>query len=135
MILVPVSSNVLGAAFAIAIVAVVGWGLIKLFFGTAGSIIDSVEVSNAKNEDQKRFENILNKLRKNFSEFLQKGNLTYESEISNKNNLDEIKNVINEIFEIEIYNDKHLIGKSFKLLEDELIAQIRVYAKIGGIYD
>jgi hypothetical protein len=77
----------------------------------------------------------LNKLRISFFDFLQKSNLTYESEISNKNNLEEIKSVINEIFEIEIYNEKHLIGKSFKLLEDELIAQIKVYAKIGGIYD
>ena len=131
MIITTVPSWVLGAA----VLVVIGWGVIKLFFGAAGSVIDSVEMSNAKNKDQQNFENYLKKDRAKFEAFIQSKNLTYETVISSNNNLDEIKKSITEIFEIDIYNDKHLLGKTFKLLEDELIGQVTEYAKIGGIYD
>lgn len=120
-------------AMGVAFVLVIGWLVLKFLFGLGESAVDSIGNARAKNEDQKKYEEMIQEKKMAFGTACAELNLVGAAEITKEDRLDELKSKIDIIFGIEIYDDKHLVGKRVDKLEGELVDQLREYGKMGGI--
>jgi len=122
-----------GWAVGAAVLMAIAWGVIKLLFSAGESIVDSVQESSAINKEQENFKQKLADARTKSLEKLE-SIVPSEGTINDeKDSLSKIKKIISDNYDIEIYDDTHLIGKSIKQLVDELEMQIKKYHAAGGL--
>lgn len=120
-------------ALGVAVVIVIGWFILKFIFSVGESVVDSAQMHSAKKEDENNFIKFLRGKREEFSDFIATINRSYDNVIGEDADLESLKKEIIKIFNIEIYDNRHLMNKTFKNLEDELIDQIKEYGKLGGV--
>ena len=127
----PVPSWVLG----VAVLGVIGYGILKLFFSVAESAVDSASDAIATKKDRDAFKSGLASSREKIKGELFRILATEDASriIGAADSLASIKKVVTEIYSVEIFDDRHLVGRSVADLIDALEGQIKAYAARGGI--